>query len=130
MLRALPPQCPRLSARKADDDCRQELRWLYDRRNLKEAEQDLQAWLMRWATRYPKLTDWVEAHIGETLNFYSLPRQHHKHLKSTNMLERLNEEIKRRTRWSGSFPTRRVAYVWSEPSVPKPTRAGSRIIAT
>ena len=52
---------------KADDDCRQELRWLYDRRNLKEAQQDLQAWLTRWATRYPKLTDWVEAHIGETL---------------------------------------------------------------
>ena len=53
--------------RKADDDCRQELRWLYDRRNLKEAQQDLQAWLTRWATRYPKLTDWVEAHIGETV---------------------------------------------------------------
>ena len=78
--------------RKADDDCRQELRWLYDRRNLKEAQQDLKAWLTRWATRDPKLTDWVEAHIGETLTFYSLPRQHHKHLKSTNMLKRLNEE--------------------------------------
>ena len=73
--------------RKADDDCRQELRWLYDRRNLKEAQEDLQAWLTRWESRYPKLTDWVEATIGETLNFYSLPRQHHKHLKSTNMLE-------------------------------------------
>ena len=42
--------------------------------------------------RYPRLTDWVEAQIGETLNFYRLPRQHHKHLKSTNLLERLNEE--------------------------------------
>ena len=52
--------------RKADDDCRQELRWLYDRRDLKEAQQDLQAWLLRWAQRYPRLTDWVEAHIGET----------------------------------------------------------------
>jgi putative transposase len=31
------------------------------------------------------------------LTFYRLPRQHHKHLKSTNPLERLNEEIKRRT---------------------------------
>ena len=90
--------------RKADDDCRQELRWLYDRRNLKEAQQDLQAWLTRWAPRYPKLTDWVEQHIGETLNFYRLPRQHHKHLKSTNMLERLNEEIKRRTRVVRIFP--------------------------
>lgn len=90
--------------RKADDDCRQELRWLYDRRNLKEAQQDLQAWLRRWEKRYPKLTDWVEAHIGETLNFYRLPRQHHKHLKSTNLLERLNEEIKRRTRVVRIFP--------------------------
>ena len=57
-----------------------------------------------WKSRYPKLTDWVEATIGETLNFYSLPRQHHKHLKSTNLLERLNEEIKRRTRVVRIFP--------------------------
>ena len=90
--------------RKADDDCRQELRWLYDRRNLKEAQQDLQAWLKRWEKRYAKLTDWVEENIGETLNFYRLPRQHHKHLKSTNMLERLNEEVKRRTRVVRIFP--------------------------
>ena len=46
-----------------------------------------------------------------------------------NMLERLNEEIKRRTRVV-RFPTPRAASGWSEPSVPKPTRAGSRIIAT
>lgn len=90
--------------RKADDDCLQELRWLYDRRDLKEAQQDLQAWLQRWQQRYPKLTDWAEGAIGETLNFYRLPRQHHKHLKSTNMLERLNEEIKRRTRVVRIFP--------------------------
>ncbi len=32
--------------RKADDDCRQELRWLYDRRNLKEAQQDLDAFCL------------------------------------------------------------------------------------
>ena len=94
--------------RKADDHCRQELRWLYDRRNLKGAQQDLHAWLTRWERRYPKLTDWVEAQIGETLNFYSLPRQHHTHLKSTNMLERLNEEITRRTR-AASSRTRPVA---------------------
>src|SRR6516164_2750785 len=36
--------------------------------------------------------------------FYRLPRQHHKHLKSTNMLERLNEEIKRRTQVVRIFP--------------------------
>ena len=90
--------------RKADDDCLKELRWLYDRRNLQEAERDLAAWLSRWQGTYPKLCDWIEENILETLTFYRLPREYHKHLKSTNMLERMNEEIKRRTRVVRIFP--------------------------
>ena len=54
----------------------------------------LQAWLQRWAQRYPRLTDWVETHIGETLN---------KHLKSTSLLERLNDQIER---LHEAFPSR------------------------
>ena len=46
----------------------------------------------------------VEDNSEETLTFYRLPRQHHKHMKSTNMLERLNEEIKRRTHVVRIFP--------------------------
>lgn len=90
--------------RKADDDCLQELRWLYDRRDHQEAQRDLAGWIAKWQGKYPKLVDWVEGNIGETLTFYRLPRAHHKHLKSTNMLERLNEEIKRRTRVVRIFP--------------------------
>lgn len=90
--------------RKADDDCLQELRWIYDRRDLQEANRDLAAWITKWQGKYPKLVDWVELNIGETLSFYRLPRAHHKHLKSTNMLERLNEEIRRRTRVVRIFP--------------------------
>jgi transposase-like protein len=90
--------------RKADDDCLQELRWLYDRRSIEEARRDLAAWVTKWGTRYPRLVAWVEETIEETLTFYRLPRQHHKHLKSTNMLERLNEEIRRRTYVVRIFP--------------------------
>ena len=90
--------------RKADDDCLQELRWLYERRDIVEAQRDLAAWLQRWQRKYPKLTNWVEENIGSTLSFYRLPRLHHKHLKSTNMLERLNEEIRRRTLVVRIFP--------------------------
>lgn len=93
--------------RKADDDCLRELRWLYDRGNLEEARRDLRAWLERWENKYPKLCNWVEETIEETLSFYRLPRQHHKHLKSTNMLERLNQEIKRRTHVVRIFPNER-----------------------
>lgn len=90
--------------RKADDDCLTELRWLYDRQNLQEARRDLAAWLQKWQGKYPKLCDWVENNIEDTLAFYRLPREHHKHLKSTNMLERLNEELKRRTHVVRIFP--------------------------
>lgn len=90
--------------RKADDDCLQELRWMYDRRDLAEARADLAAWLAKWESRYPKLTAWVEEAIEETFTYYRLPRRHHKHLKSTNMLERFNEEIKRRTYVLRIFP--------------------------
>lgn len=90
--------------RKADNDCLIELRWIYDRRSIEEAHEDLVAWLKKWAGRYPKLCDWVEANIGETLAFYRLTRKHHKNLKSTNLLERLNEELKRRTLVVRIFP--------------------------
>lgn len=90
--------------RKHGDDCLQELRWLYDRRDLAEARADLAAWLAKWSARYPRLTGWAEENIEQTLTFFRLPRQHHKHLKSTNMLERLNEEIRRRTYVVRIFP--------------------------
>jgi putative transposase len=90
--------------RKHADDCLQELRWLYDRRDLAEAKADLAAWLAKWSGRYPRLTAWAEDNIERTLTFFRLPRQHHKHLKSTNMLERLNEEIRRRTYVVRIFP--------------------------
>ncbi len=60
--------------RKADDDCLQELRWLYDRRSVEEARRDLAAW--------------AEEAIEETFTFYRLPRQHHKHLKSTDEIDK------------------------------------------
>ena len=39
-----------------------------------------------------------------TFSFYRLPKEHHKHLKSTNVLERLNQELKRRTHVIRIFP--------------------------
>jgi putative transposase len=90
--------------RKAHDDCLVELRWLYDRHDLEQARQDLAVWLKKWQGKYPKLCNWVEANIEETFTFYRLPAEHHKHLKSTNMLERVNEEIKRRTLVVRIFP--------------------------
>ena len=99
-LRNAPDHLPR----KGGDDCLTELRWLYDRRDEEEARRDLAGWLKKWQEKYPRLCDWVEANIEETFTFYRQPREHHKHLKSTNLLERLNQEIRRRTLVVRIFP--------------------------
>jgi putative transposase len=90
--------------RRVDDDCLLELRWMYDRRDLSEVRRDLATWLTKWSGKYPKLTSWVEENIEETMTYFRLPLAHRKHMKSTNMLERLNEEIRRRTYVVRIFP--------------------------
>ncbi len=90
--------------RKTGDDCLTELRWLYDRRDAAEARQHLAAWLEHWQAKHPKLTTWVEEQIEETFTFYRFPQTHHKHLKSTNLLERFHQELKRRSLVVRIFP--------------------------
>ena len=87
----------RFMRRLLTEPCLQELRWRYDRRDATEARTHLQGWLTRWQDKHAKLCAWVEANIEETFAYYRLPLAHHKHLKSTNLLERLNQEFKRRT---------------------------------
>jgi hypothetical protein len=96
---------------RVDDDCLQELRWLYDRRDLPEARRDLAAWLAKWSGKYPKLTGWVEENIDETLTFYRLPRQRHSISRPGWRRTALSRRsLVRRDKGfglSGSHPTRR-----------------------
>ena len=55
------------------------------------------------------LDGWVEENISETLTFYQFPRTHTKHLKSANMIEWFNEEIRRRTYVVRIFPNQASA---------------------
>ena len=111
--------------RKADDDCLTELRWLYDRRDAAEARLHLRAWLERWAAKYPRLCAWVEEGIEETWTFYRQPREHHKHLKSTNLLERLNQDSSAAPTSCASSPMTQAACASSAPWPASSTRSGS-----
>ncbi len=54
--------------------------------------------------RLDKAANIVEAGAEETFSFYELPLNHWRHIRTNNPLERLNREIRRRTRVVGSFP--------------------------
>jgi putative transposase len=51
-----------------------------------------------------KAAEIVESGIEETLSYMAFPREHWKLLRTNNMLERVNKEIRRRTRVVGAFP--------------------------
>ncbi|MET3874033.1 transposase-like protein [Puniceicoccus vermicola] len=42
--------------------------------------------------------------IDESLTYYQFPREHHRSIRTNNLLERIMKEIRRRTRVVGSFP--------------------------
>ncbi len=52
----------------------------------------------------PRLAEWIEENIPEGLAVFALPGKHRRRMRTTNMLERLHEEIKRRTRVARLFP--------------------------
>jgi transposase-like protein len=54
--------------------------------------------------RLEKAAKIVETGCDETLSYYDFPSTHWRHIRTNNPLERLNREIRRRTRVVGSFP--------------------------
>ncbi len=52
----------------------------------------------------PKLAEWMEENVPESLSVFALPSSHRRMLRTTSVLERLNKEIKRRTRVATLFP--------------------------
>lgn len=81
-----------------------DLRAVFDAPARPEAERQLDLAVKKYRTTAPKLADWLEANLTEGLAVFALPRSHRRRLRTSNMLERLNEELKRRTRVAGLFP--------------------------
>jgi putative transposase len=60
----------------------------------------------RWRASHPRVTEHLEEHIEECLTCLAFPESHRRRIRTTNGLERLNQEIKRRTPVVRIFPNR------------------------
>jgi putative transposase len=60
----------------------------------------------RWRMSHPRVAEHLEEQIEECLSCLAFPESHRRRIRTTNGLERLNEEIKRRTRVVRIFPNR------------------------
>lgn len=81
-----------------------ELRTVFDAASLRHARVRLDEVVADWRTRYPELADKLEAETEDTLTYYHFPSSHWVRIRTTNMLERYNGEVRRRTRVIRVFP--------------------------
>lgn len=58
----------------------------------------------KYSTRAPDFAEWLENNVEDGLTFFNFPKKHRKKIRTSNAMERLNQEIKRRTRVVRVFP--------------------------
>lgn len=80
------------------------LRAIFNAPDQTEALRLMKLTIERFAQNHPKLTNWIEENIPQGLTVFTLPEVHRLFLRTTNMLERTNREIKRRTQVASIFP--------------------------
>jgi transposase-like protein len=73
-----------------------------------EAQRLLASTVTQWRADMPKLADWAEVNVPESFAVFEPPAAHRTRLRTTNGLERINRELKRRTRVGPPVSQRRV----------------------
>jgi putative transposase len=69
-----------------------------------EAKRLLERFIAKYKSKAPKLAAWAAEALPEGMAVFALPSSHWRRLRTTNALERVNKEIKRRTRVATLFP--------------------------
>ena len=83
---------------------RQDLRVVFNAPTLAWAREAMASVIKRWGKTHPSLAAWLEETLEDCLAFFAFPEAHRRRLRTTNVLERFNEELKRRTRVVRIFP--------------------------
>jgi len=92
---------PRQSMKK---EVAADIRAMFNAPDRKIAEEYLQTTIQKYAHSAPRLSAWMEENLAEGFTVFDFPLEHRRSIRTTNSLERINKEIRRRTRVVGVFP--------------------------
>ena len=84
-----------------------DLRAIFNAPNRNEADRLLGVVVKKYAESARRLSEWMETNVEQGLTVFNFPAEHQKRLRTTNLCERVNREIKRRTRVVSVFPNAR-----------------------
>jgi transposase-like protein len=92
---------PRVGMRR---EVAEDIRSMFNAPDRETAQIYLQKAVEKYAMLAPRLADWMEVNVPEGFTIFAFPRDHQRRLRTSNYLERLSQEIKRRTRIVRVFP--------------------------
>jgi transposase-like protein len=87
------------------EEVAEDIRSIFNSANREEADRLLKLAIAKYAKTASQLSAWMEANIPEGLNVFNFKRSHQLYLRTSNLAERVNREIKRRTKVAGIFPS-------------------------
>ncbi len=83
--------------KKQHEAIRAELKAIFYQESREKAEQELAAFIAKYESLYPSAIACLQRDLEACLTFYDFPREHWKYLRTTNIIERLFNEVKRRS---------------------------------
>jgi putative transposase len=92
---------PRIEMRR---EVAADLRAIFESTDRLEAERRLCQAVEKYARSAPKLSAWLEANVAESFTVFAFPETHRRRLRTSNLMERISKELKRRTRVATLFP--------------------------
>ena len=93
-----------ITKRSRKKEVAETIRAIFDAENKSEADRLLKIAIEKYAKDMPQLTQWMEAAIPEGLAVFHFSVKHRRRLRTSNIAERVNQEIRRRTRVARIFP--------------------------
>jgi len=82
-----------------------DIRAIFNTPDREQAEAQLRRTVEKYEERASRLADWMEGNIPEGLTVFAFPEAHRRRIRTVNSLERVCQEIRRRTRVARIFPS-------------------------
>ena len=81
-----------------------DIRTIFNAPSEAESRRLLGIFIEKYKTSAPKLVEWAEENLIEGMTVFQFPQNHWQRIRTTNMVERLHREVRRRTRVVSIFP--------------------------